>query len=120
MQTEPRIVPGFIRLTEGNFHPTLARTQGVALVLFTTPHCGACRAWKQQLRLALDGIVEHWFEVDVAESTGLARAADIFHLPAMHLYRAGVFHADLQCEAASTAIRATTHRLLDAPAQDEP
>ena len=31
------------------YHTRLAATSGVAVVLFSAPHCGACRAWKQLL-----------------------------------------------------------------------
>ncbi|MEW6415473.1 MAG: thioredoxin family protein [Pseudomonadota bacterium] len=110
----------FERLGEGDFHARLARTPGVAAVLFSALHCGACRAWQRLLPEALAGIAESLFEVDVGEATGIARHFDIFHLPAIHLYRDGRFHAELQCPAQPATIRETALRLLDAPAQEEP
>lgn len=90
------------------------------MVLFSAPQCGACRAWKALLPQALADVASTFHEVDVAEATGVARCFDIFHLPAVYLYRDGQFHAELQCEARLETIRATTLRLLAAPPQDEP
>lgn len=110
----------FERVREGDFHARLARQSGVAAVLFSTPHCSSCRAWKQLLPLALAGVAENLFEVDVSEATAVARYYDIFHLPTIYLYRDGHFHAELQCEARPAAIRETALRRLAAPAQEEP
>jgi len=113
--------PGvFSRLAEGNYHARLAVSSGVAVGLFSAPHCGACRAWKQLLPQALAGMAAHFHEVDVSEATGVARYFGIFHLPTIYLYRSGRFHAELQCEARPGTIRAVAAHLLAAPAQDEP
>jgi thioredoxin 1 len=110
----------FSRLAEGDFHRSLAAASGVAAVLFSAPHCGACRAWKRLLPEALSGLADSLFEVDVSEATGVARYFGIFHLPTVYLYRDGQFHAELQCEARAEAIRPTVQGLLAAPPQDEP
>jgi thioredoxin-like negative regulator of GroEL len=109
----------FERLAEGAFHAHLAASSGLAVVLFSAPHCGACRVWKRILPLALD-TASMFYEVDVSEATGVARYFGIFHLPTVYLYRDGQFHAELQCEARGEAIRTTVRQLLAAPAQDEP
>ena len=90
------------------------------MVLFSAPHCGACRAWKQLLPQALAELAAVFFEVDVSEATGVARYFGIFHLPTVYLYRDGRFHAELQCEAQPEAIRHKARQLLAAPPQDEP
>ena len=110
----------FERLAEGTFHARLASSSGLAVVLFSAPHCGACCAWKQLLPSALADQADVFYEVDVSEATGVARYFDIFHLPTVYLYRDGQFHAELQCEARPDSIRQTTHQLLNTPAQDEP
>lgn len=112
--------PRVERLGEGDFHARIAVAPGVSAVLFSTPHCGSCRAWKRLLPEALSGVAKTVFEVDVSEATGVARYFDIFHLPTIYLYREGRFHAALQCEARLATIRETAARLLNAPAQDEP
>ena len=89
-------------------------------MLFSAPHCGACRAWKRLLPEALAGVADAFYEVDVSEATGVARYFGIFHLPTLYLYRDGQFHAELQCEARREAIQQAVLSLLAAPAQDEP
>ena len=90
------------------------------MVLFSAPHCGACRAWKRLLPDALAGLADHLFEVDVGEATGVARCYGIFHLPTVYLYRDGRFHAELQSEARQESIRREAQSLLAAAPQDEP
>ncbi|WP_324780608.1 thioredoxin family protein [Thiobacillus sedimenti] len=119
--SDDRVAPtGFLRLAEGSFHARLAASDGIAVVLFSAPGCGACRAWKRLLPEALGDLASAFYEVDVSEATGVARAFGIFHLPAVYLYRDGAFHAELQCPARHDAIRETARALLAAPAQDEP
>lgn len=89
-------------------------------MLFSAPHCGGCRAWKRLLPDALAGAADALFEVDVSEATGVARYFGIYHLPTIYLYRDGLFHAELQCEARPDAIRRAASSLLAAPPQDEP
>jgi thioredoxin-like negative regulator of GroEL len=117
---EPSALPAFSRLAEGDFHRRLAASSGNAVMLFSAPHCGSCRAWKRLLPDALSGLADSLFEVDVSEATGVARYFGIFHLPTMYLYRDGRFHAELQCEARQEVIHETARQLLAAPAQDEP
>lgn len=112
--------PAFSRLAEGAYHHRLAVSSGIAVVLFSAPHCSACRAWQQLLPQALANIADAFYEVDVSEATGVAREFGIFHLPTIYLYRDGRFHAELQCEARPEVIRLTALSLLDAPAQEEP
>jgi thioredoxin-like negative regulator of GroEL len=111
---------GFERLAEGSYHARLAATPGVAAVLFSAPRCGACRIWKRLLPEALAGIAQAFYEVDVGEATGLARYYGIFHLPAIHLYRDGRFHAELQCEANVERVRETATWMLKEAAREEP
>ena len=106
-------------LAEGAYHARLTTSSGLAVVLFSAPHCGACRVWKRMLPQALD-MAGSLYEVDVSEATGIARYFGIFHLPTVYLYRDGQFHAELQCEARQDSIRQAAQRLLKAPAQDEP
>lgn len=89
-------------------------------MLFTAPHCGACRRWQQLLPTALEETAVTFYEVDVSEATGVARYFEIFHLPTIYFYRDGCFHAELQCPPQAALVRAATRALLDAPAQDEP
>lgn len=110
----------YLSLSQRDYHACLANTPGLAVVLFSQPHCGACRAWKRLLPEALSEITAHFYEVDVALETGMARYFDIFHLPTIYLYRDGQFHAELQAEARVETIQRAAHALLAAAPQEEP
>ena len=110
----------FQSLGEGDYHARLAHALGDAVVLFTHVHCSTCRAWKRLLPEALSKTVQHFYEVDVALDTGVARYFDIFHLPTIYLYRDGQFHAELQTEASVEAIQRAISQLFNSAAQEEP
>jgi len=111
----------FTSLNEFGFHHALAGTRGLALVMFTGAGCSCCRAWKRLLtayraqrpELAL-------FEVDAGHAQALAREFNVFHLPALFLYRDGHFHCALQSEAHPDKLRAAIEAALAAPAQEAP
>jgi thioredoxin 1 len=107
-------------LTEFDFHPTLARTEGLTLVLFSSPTCGSCRAVEKRLPKAAEGSVTDVFKIDVQQSTGLARAFDVFHLPALFLFVEGHFHAQLKCEIAPAKLQQAIEDALAMPAEEEP
>ncbi|MEO1767456.1 thioredoxin family protein [Thiobacter aerophilum] len=106
-------------LTEFDYHQRLAATPGPALVLFSSPDCGACRVAERLLSHALAGRVT-CYKVDVQQATALARAFDLFHLPALFLYRDGHFHAALRSELTAEALRAALDAALASPPQEEP
>lgn len=106
-------------LDEFHYHHRLRDTAGVALVLFTSPTCGTCRVVERRLPEAA-GSHAKLFKVDVQVSTALARAHDIFHLPALLLYRDGAFHARLDCEISQATLKAAITQALAASAQEEP
>lgn len=109
------------RLVDGNFYDTLQTTRGVSLVIFTSMGCASCRAWKEVLKDYLsinpDIVI---YEVDAHESMALANEYEIFHLPALFLFRDGEFHSELNCEANQDRIHQAIGQALQGPAQEEP
>jgi len=109
------------RLVDSDFYDTLHATPGVSLVIFTSTGCASCRAWKEVLKQYLstqpDLVV---YEVDAHESMALANEYEIFHLPALFLFRDGEFHCELNCEANQERIQQAIGRALLGPAQEEP
>ena len=111
----------FTPLDEFGFHHTLAQTRGPALVIFTSQGCNSCRAWKlllaqyQKQRSDLQ-----LFEVDAGHAQALAREFNVFHLPALFLYRDGQYHCALHCEAHVGVLASAIQSALAAPAQDAP
>lgn len=108
-----------IALDEASYHPRLGATPGVALVLFGSPACGACRGAEARLPAAAPPGTP-LFKVDVQRATGLARSFEIFHLPTLFLYLDGRFHARLDCEVTAPALARALSRALAQPAQEEP
>lgn len=109
------------RLDQFDFHPRLADVTGTALVMFTSPDCGACR----QLRRVLGEVAVQqpdWqlFEVDVQADPGLAYEFEVFHLPTIFLFQDGEFHCQLGAEARTESIISTTRAALQQPAQEAP
>ncbi len=109
------------KLVDDNFYDTLHTSHGVCLVIFTSVGCASCRAWKEVLMnyLAIDPDIVI-FEVDAHESMALANEYEIFHLPALFLFRDGKFHCELHCEANKERIQQAIQQALQAPAQEEP
>ena len=107
-------------LIEFDFHQTLDRTDGPALVLFSSATCGTCRSVEKRLPKAAEGTVAGLFIVDVQQSTGLAREYDVFHLPALFLFVDGHFHAQLKCEISPDKLPRAIETALALPAEEEP
>lgn len=112
-------MPAMECLDEFTLHRRLAATPGPALVLFTSPACGACRQVERLLPAAAPAHAR-LFKVNVAQAQALARAYEVFHLPALFLFRDGHFHARLDCEVSRAALARAMDRALDAPAEEEP
>lgn len=110
----------FQELSEFDFHPRLAASPGVALVMFSGPDCGACRRLEKNLPDWLDGHVGHLYKVDVQKSTALAHAYEVFHLPGLFVFVDGRYHAPLSAEAVPSALQSALGRLLALPAHEEP
>jgi hypothetical protein len=109
------------QLDQFEFHHRLARTPGVAIVIFTSRGCASCRAWKPVLadyrRRQLETQV---YEVDAERDLALTREFAVFHLPALFLYVNGRFHGALHCVAQADALHAAIEAALAAPAQEPP
>ena len=105
------------QLSQFDFHHTLADHAGSAVVVFSNPGCGACR----HLLRVLAGMPELTvYTVDAQRDPGLVREFEVFHLPALFLYRDGVFHCQLHSPAEPARIRAAMHAALALPAEEAP
>jgi len=109
------------RLDQFTFHHRLASTAGDALVIFTGPACGACRRLKRVLEEHAEQFTDlRLFEVDAGEDMALTREFEVFHLPAMFLFRDGHFHCELHSEAQPQQLRRAIDAAFAAPAQEQP
>jgi thioredoxin-like negative regulator of GroEL len=105
---------------EAEFHQLLARLPERTLVLFGQAGCGACRRAEAVLPAALQGLVQQLIKVDAGEQAALAREFEVFHLPALHLYIDGRYHAPLSSELTAPALRAAVSAAAAAPAVEPP
>ena len=109
------------RLTQFDFHQVLARQSGLSLTLFTKRGCSACRHWAELLAtFAAHGAEVALFSVDAEEDAALAREFDLFHLPALFLFRDGQYHSAIHCEARLPALQAAISAAAAGPAQEAP
>lgn len=109
------------KLSQFDFHQTLAEKKGVSLVMFTAPGCGSCR----QLRQVLEGHPQefsdlHLFEVDAQQDQALTNEFDVFHLPSLFLFRDGHFHAQIEAEPLPQHITAAITAALSEGPQEAP
>ena len=108
-------------LNAHNFHHEIEETAGVSLVFFSHALCGSCRGWKQLLQSyssAYDDI--KIFEVDAESEMALTNEFEVFHLPALFLYKDGQFHAPFESIASVDEINQNIRRLLKLPAREMP
>ena len=110
----------FQELSDFDFHPRLAGSPGVAVVMFSGPHCGACKRLERLLPGWLAGDADHLYRVDVQKNAAMAHAYEVFHLPSLFVFVDGRYHAPLSAEAAPAPMRAALEKLLREPAHEEP
>ncbi|MEJ2307722.1 MAG: thioredoxin family protein [Gammaproteobacteria bacterium] len=108
-------------LDQFNYHHTLEETPGVALVCFTSPACGSCKAFRR----ALEQFIASWtdvavFEIDAQMNPALVNELGFFHLPTLYLYRDGEFHRELQPQPSPKSIRDAIDTALRRPAMEAP
>ena len=106
-------------LDQFGFHHTLAGTPGTALVIFTAAGCGSCRVMRRAMTefgASHPGIT--LFEVDAQRDMALTREFEVFHLPAVFLFRDGEFHGAIQCDPHAPGIeRAVAEAMLSPPGE---
>lgn len=110
---------------EPDFYRVLEMLPGIVVVFFTSVGCASCRAWRRLLEAYLNGPDKGRHDitvlaVDAQSNMGLVREYEVFHLPALFLFRDGEFHCELNCEARAASLDAAISAALAAPAQEAP
>ena len=98
----------------------MAAAPGTTLVMIGAASCGACRAMRRALAELEVGLVERLVEVDAGESPGLCAELEVFHLPALFVYRDGELHRPVEAPPRASALRAAIAAALAAAAVDPP
>ena len=108
-------------LTQFNFYPQLDKTPGLSLVYFSADGCSSCRHLSQVLlelqRQRQDLSV---FQVDAQQDQALVSEYEVFHLPALFLFKDGHYHAAIHCEARLTSIEQAISAANAAAAEEAP
>lgn len=110
----------WLMLHEGDFHRHIEKLPGHTLLLFSQPGCAACRRAEARLPEWLVGAVQQYVKVDAQEQAALAREFEVFHLPALHLYLDGRYHAPVLCPLAEAAVRTAVGQVIADPAVEAP
>ena len=113
-------LPSWRSWSAPELHRRLAASQGRVLVMFGRAGCGACRAALARVPALAAGAVDAVVHVDADTSAGLLREFDVFHLPALFLYRDGTFHAPLAAALTAPGFARAVGAAFAAPAQDPP
>ena len=111
-------------LHELDFYSVLSREPGPAIVVFTTPFCGSCKAVMRALEeaKAIGSLPTgaRLFEVDAGDSAGLTADLEVFHVPSLFLYRGDEFHAPIHAPPTAAALASAIEAAIAAPAQPPP
>lgn len=106
-----------ISLHYQDYYQNLEREGQTALVLFSSPRCGTCRAWKDRLKETSWDVTV--FEVDVTSAQGLVEEFSIFSLPTFVLYKNGTFHRFFSPDM-RFSIKQQVMDALSLPQQEDP
>lgn len=109
------------QISEFDFYVRLATQTGLLLLIFTAPGCRSCRVMKGLLReyeLIRDGL-QVW-EVDAVENGGLVQEYEVFHLPALFLFRDGHYWRPIDTEARAPALHRAVENALILPPLEPP
>jgi len=108
-------------LSQFDFHHTMAQTEGISLVYFTAPGCGACRQLKGIFERFPDKFASlSMYEVDAQQDMALTREFDVFHLPSMFLFKDGHFHAPIHAEPYPESLIAAIETALEHDPEEAP
>lgn len=105
---------------EADVHRALQDSTGRLLLMFGRPGCGACRQAYARVPLLAAGAVDRLVHLDADDCGGLLREFEVFHLPALFLFRAGHFHAPLHAALAAPGFAQAIERAYAAPSQEAP
>jgi len=121
MQPALPFEPTIESVNEDDYHDLIPAHHGNVLVIFTGIGCFGCQVLRRGLLKMLTGGERLTvFEVDAHANMGLVEEFDVFNLPAMFLYRDGVFHAQLNSPPLPDRLRTAIRDALVSPAHEAP
>lgn len=105
---------------EADVHRALQDSTGRLLLMFGRHGCGACRQAYLRVPPLAAGAVDRLVYLDADDCGGLLREFEVFHLPALFLFRAGHFHAPLHAALAAPDFGRAIACAYAAAAQEAP
>lgn len=109
------------RLTQFDFHQRLMDVPGPAVALFTRQGCGACKVMGRVLAdWQAEPDAPALFVVDAETDTALVREFEVFHLPALFVFRAGAYHGRLEAPPRLPLLREALAACLARPPEEAP
>jgi hypothetical protein len=105
---------------EADVHRALQESTGRLLLMFGRRGCGACRLAYARIPPLAAGAVDRLVHLDADDCGGLLREFEVFHLPALFLFRAGQFQAPLHASLAAPDFGQAIACAYAAPAQEAP
>jgi hypothetical protein len=101
-------------------HRFIDALPGRVLLMFGSRACGTCRAAQARVPSLAEGRVDALVYIDAEVQTALVREYEVFHLPAMFLFRAGRYHALLHAPLTPAEFGQAIDAALAGPAQEAP
>lgn len=93
---------------------------GDVLLLITSPFCGACKAMRRAVAELPAALVDRILDADAGASPGLVADLEVFHLPALFLFRGGAFHRPIEAPPRVAALVAALEIAKAGPASEPP
>nr|WP_196800377.1 MULTISPECIES: thioredoxin family protein [unclassified Thioalkalivibrio] len=108
-------------MTQFDFHQRLMDIPEAAVILFTRQGCGACKVMGRVLAdWREEADAPALFVVDAETDTALVREFEVFHLPALFVFRAGTYHGRLEAPPRLPLLREALAACLRRPPEEAP
>ncbi len=108
-------------VSELGFWQRMADTPGEVILFFSSAGCRSCRVWRKLLvdfESTHDGVAV--WEVDAGRDMGITQEFNVYHLPALFLFRDGQYQRPIQVEARVHALDRWLRDHAQLPAEEMP
>ncbi|MGC8467782.1 MAG: thioredoxin family protein [Acidithiobacillus sp.] len=109
------------KVSELGFWQRMAESRGWLILFFSSAGCASCKHWRRLLsqyeQQRSDLVV---WEVDAGIDMGLTREFEVYHLPALFLFRDGRYQRPVEVEARLPALDAWLRAREQWPAEELP
>jgi hypothetical protein len=109
------------RVSELGFWQRMAGQKGWIILFFSSAGCHSCKIWRRLLSEweQRRSDLQVW-EADAGIEMGLAQEFDVYHLPALFVFRDGRYQRPMQVEARLSAFDPWLAAQADLPPEEAP